>query len=161
MRTLSEESLMDIRECRRVLDELEAIGLVERIRGGDGAGDFNEYRLVELDGKGGHIAPLPQSNKDGQKDGRKGGQKDGRTSNAIRKEREPEREQRTHPYPPSPGGNLLTVRDRRHLNAEIYQAMQGNKLTFEDAVKAACARLLIPLEAAWEVIRNAGLGDAL
>ncbi len=153
---------MDVRECRRVLDELEAAGLIQRIRGGSGPGDFNEYRLIELDGKDGHMTPLSETSKDGQKDGRKGGRKDGQNGRAIRKEEpEPEREHSTHPNPPFQGGNILTVRDRRHLNSEIFAIMQGNKIGFQDALKTACARLLIPLEAAQRVVTEAGLGDAL
>lgn len=161
IRTLAEESLMDIRECRRVLTELEEVGLVQRIRGGDGAGDFNEYRLIELDGKDGHIAPLPggnpNSNKDGrkggQKDGWKGGRKDGQNESAIRNERElePERER----IPPNPRSGGLTPRQLQNLSKELnqmYAASVGGDLDEESALQRACLRLCIPLEAARKAI---------
>ena len=158
MRTLAEESLMDIRECRRVLDELEAIELVQRIKGGAGPGDFNRYRLVELDGKDGHMTPLSKAVKDGGKDGRKGGSEGGQNRYAIRKEREPEREP-ISPLPPPQGGKAeLTPRERQKLGEElsrIYQgsvgAMSGTDFD-EEALGKACIRLCLPLELARKAV---------
>ena len=166
LRTLSEESLMDVRECRRVLDELEAAGLIQRIKGGSGPGDFNEYRLVELDGKDGHMTPLKQSVKDGQKDGRKDGSKDGRedgqNGRAIRKERELELEREQNPpNPPFPKGGL-TARQLKDLSKEMNQmasAAVGSEFMSEAALlQRACQKLLIPYDlakAAW--VRSVGL----
>lgn len=39
--------------------------------------------------------------------------------------------------------------------------MQGNAIPFEDALKTACARLLIPVEAARLLVTEAGLGDSI
>jgi hypothetical protein len=84
---------------------------------------------------------------------------------------------KTHPNPPFHGRkSVLTVRDRRKLN-DLIDALMSQHLDgygqqryengkpippteFQDAVEMACARLLIDREAAWEVIRAAGLGDA-
>jgi hypothetical protein len=67
----------------------------------------------------------------------------------------------THPYPPFQGGNFLTVRDRRHLNSEVYELMRVTQnLQFTEAFGLACARLLIPMDLAWAQIRSAGLDDA-
>jgi predicted transcriptional regulator len=157
IRTLAEESLMDIRECRRVLLELEEAGLIQRIKGGDGAGDFNEYRLIELDGKDGHMTPLQSgtqnSNKGGQKDGRKGGQKDGQNERAIRKEREPEREQ-VPPYPPAGG---LTPRQLQNLSKELSTIYAASVGVYDDdfddkALRKACQSLCLPLDAARKAI---------
>jgi hypothetical protein len=158
IRTLAEESLMDIRECRRVLLELEEAGLIQRIKGGEGAGDFNEYRLIELDGKDGHMTPLQSrtqnSNKDGQKGGRKGGQKDGsKRTSAIRKEREPEREQ-VPPYPPSGG---LTPRQLQNLSKELQSIYAASVGVYDDdfnekALRRACLNLCLPLDAARKAI---------
>jgi len=168
LRTLAEESLMDMRECRRVIDELIGVGLIERIKGGSGPGDFNEYRFVELDGKDGHMTPLSQNGKDGQKDGRKGGQKDGRedgqNGRAIRNERELElkRELSTPPDPPLPPGKGLTVRDRRKLNEEIWRLMEKHPaMQMREALETACAELLFPINAAVAAIEEAGMKDAL
>jgi hypothetical protein len=153
IRTLAEESLMDIRECRRVLLELEEAGLIQRIKGGEGAGDFNEYRLIELDGKDGHMTPLQSrtqnSNKDGQKDGRKGGQNE----SPIRKEREPEREQ-VPPYPPSGG---LTPRQLQNLSKELQSIYAASVGVYDDdfnekALRRACLNLCLPLDAARKAI---------
>lgn len=157
IRTLAEESLMDIRECRRVLLELEEAGLIQRIKGGDGAGDFNEYRLIELDGKDGHMTPLQtrtqNSNKDGQKDGQKGGWKDGQNERVIRKEREPEREL----IPPNPPAGGLTPRQLQNLSKElstIYAASVGvYDEDFDDkALRRACQNLCLPLDVARKAI---------
>jgi len=154
IRTLAEESLMDIRECRRVLGELEEVGLIERIKGGDGAGDFNEYRLIELDGKDGHITPLPPGGKDGHatplKDGRKDGWKDGRTTNAIRNERE-----REHSNPPTPLSGGLTPRQLKDLSREMNSMASssvGVSVTERDLLQRACQKLLIPFDPAYEAL---------
>jgi hypothetical protein len=165
IRTLAEESLMDIRECRRVLLELEEAGLIQRIKGGEGAGDFNEYRLIELDGKDGHMTPLQSrtqnSNKDGQKDGRKGGQKDGwkdgQNEHAIRKEREPEPEREQNPpNPPLQGGlQFLTPRQLKNLSSEMNQmatAMVGASISERELLQRACQKLLIPFDAAYQAL---------
>ena len=152
LRTLAEESLMDVRECRRVLDELEEVGLIQRIQGGQGPGDFNEYRFIELDGKDGHMTPLNNPPKDGQKDGRKDGRKDGQNGHAIRKE-EPEPEPE-HKNPPTPLAGGLTPRQLKDLSKEldrIYQAgvgVSGGTDFDTNALRSACARLLLPLDLA-------------
>lgn len=83
---------------------------------------------------------------------------------------------KTHPkVPPSPE-RVLTVRDRRHLNERIHALMSKHldsfghpayqdgqrvqPVDFPEAVSLACAQLLIPVDAAWDSIRAAGLGDA-
>lgn len=163
LRTLAEESLMDVRECRRVLDELEAVGLIQRIQGGQGPGDFNEYRFIELDGKDGHMTPLnkpvEKAAKDGQKDGRKDGREDGQNGRAIRKEElELERE---HKNPPTPLAGGLTPRQLKELSKEldrIYQAGVGvsGGTDFDDrALRTACLRLLLPLDLAKQALARA------
>jgi Helix-turn-helix domain len=112
LKLLAEESLMDVRECRRVLNELAH--LIERVPG-QGRGDFTEYRFLELDKKGGHIAPFNPGGKGGQKEGQKGGQKEGQTANAIRKEPEPEPEL----ISPTP---LLRERMERERRANLQRA---------------------------------------
>lgn len=89
LKLLAEESLMDVRECRRVLNELEH--LIQRVPG-QGRGDFTEYRFLALDAKEGYMTPFNSEVKGGQKEGQKGGQKEGQTPHAIRKEQEHEQE---------------------------------------------------------------------
>lgn len=157
LRTLAEESLMDIRECRRVLDELEAADVIQRIRGGSGPGDFNQYRFIELDGKDGHMTPLTKTVKDGQKDGRKDGLEDGledgQNEHAIRKE-EPELEPE-HNIPPTPLAGGLSSRQLHNLSKELqhmFAASVGSDLDDEAALRTACIRLCLPLEAARRAI---------
>jgi hypothetical protein len=166
IRTLAEESLMDIRECRRVLVELEKLGIIQRIRGGGGAGDFNEYRFSELDGKDGHIAllqsaslntrkdghmtPLKDGQKGGRMDGWKDGQKDGRGADVIRKEREPEREQKLNTHEIEAGQRTWSAAQRElaeRLNLHSYETwiapiqaigLQGQVLLLS-APSAECA----------------------
>jgi hypothetical protein len=159
---------MDLRECRRVIDELEAVELIQRIQGGSGPGDFNQYRFIELDGKDGHMTPLKEIAKDGQKDGRKDGSKDGRedgqNGHAIRKERElePKRELSTPPDPPLPPGKGLTVRDRRRLNEEIWRLMDKHpQMQIREALETACAEMLLPISAGVAALEEAGMKDAL
>lgn len=145
--TLAEESLMDTRECRRVLKELEVAGILERLPG-RGQGNYSEYRFPEIDGKQGHIAPFCNSRKGGQKEGEKGGQKEGQVRHAIRKEPEPKPEH-TPPTPRAGGFNRLNARDRRRVASElqnIYRARAGcyeDTESFEQIVMGVSARLVL------------------
>lgn len=68
----------------------------------------------------------------------------------------------THPNPPFQGGHSgkpLTVRQVRHLNLEIYEAMRDTRVDLKTAVETACARLLLPLDQAWAAVKAAGIGD--
>jgi Helix-turn-helix domain len=78
----------------------------------------------------------------------------------------------TLPSPPFQGGNFvldstskektarareLTVRERRHLNQQIYESMRDPRVDFSSAVETACARLVIPLNDAWAALSAAGI----
>jgi hypothetical protein len=78
----------------------------------------------------------------------------------------------TLPSPPFQGGDFvldstskektarareLTVRERRHLNQQIYESMQDPRIDFTSAVETACARLVIPLSDAWAALGAAGI----
>ena len=68
----------------------------------------------------------------------------------------------TPPNPPfSKGGTLLTRRDRKRLNDEIWW-LQDNHPTvqLEEAVQIACAKTLISLDQAWATLETCGLGEA-
>ena len=119
--TLADESMMDVRNCRRLLDSAERKGVLARERHeGGGRGHMTYYRFCELD-KQGQAAPVPVSAKQGRvapvsspslflqkggKRGAKGGQKGGGGSlppMERAREREQEQEQPT-PLPPPGGG---------------------------------------------------------
>jgi hypothetical protein len=71
---------------------------------------------------------------------------------------EPSQNQTLPLIPPLRGGKL-TVRQLRQLNDEIFRVMEDPQVELESAVETACARLLLPLELAWEAVRAAGLGE--
>ena len=67
----------------------------------------------------------------------------------------------TPPFPPSPRGAPLTVRDRRRLNEELWRLMDRHpKMELEEAIETASAELLIPLDQAWAAVKASGLGEA-
>ena len=65
--------------------------------------------------------------------------------------------------PPNPPKGGLTPRERANLGKEIdqiYRANQGRKLNHDDVVRAACARLVLPLDDAIAAITaSEGLPD--
>jgi uncharacterized protein YdaU (DUF1376 family) len=67
------------------------------------------------------------------------------------------------PPPPRNGSNgILTVRDRRRLNEEIWRLMDKNcAMPLEEALQTACAELLLPIESARAAVDQAGMGDGL
>jgi hypothetical protein len=130
IKTLARESLMDLREARRVLDDLEG-RILERVPG-DGSGHLTAYRFIELDKEmRGYVSPSLRARKEGQKGGQKGGrkegQKGGQNATAIRKEelepkQEQEQQQKQHGFaevseflPPEP----------EHCNTETTKAISA------------------------------------
>jgi hypothetical protein len=98
LRRLAEESLVDERKARRLLNELEG-KFIERTPG-QGRGNNSAYRFIALDEEiPGYVAPLFRAKKGVEKRAEKGAQKGAQngveTASAIRKEQElkPEQEQ--------------------------------------------------------------------
>ena len=68
-------------------------------------------------------------------------------------------ENQNPPNPPSNGkSKILSTRDRRRLNEELFRLMYNNGLLkFDDALATACARLLIPVADAILTVEACGL----
>lgn len=85
-----------------------------------------------------------------------------RDSNVTSRIAEAEAYIKPTPRIPPPSNGCITVRDRRRLNEEIYRLQDLNcAMTFEEALETACARLMLPLDIAKELVNNSGMGDAL
>jgi Helix-turn-helix domain len=176
---LARDTEISERHIITLLQQLESRNVLRRHRDKDGRGSVTSFEFIGMQKREG------VSSFTDWKRVKSATQKDeihtekGELVSSRNKERQTNTDisEETHPNPPSQGGDaLLTVRDRRHLNAEVY-ALMGSHLDnvghqryvdgkpvapmdFADAVETACARLMLPLQAAWDVIRAAGLGDA-
>ena len=94
----------------------------------------------------------------------KGGQKVVPRTLAIRKDLCPNLNRDSSPLliPPPSGREVLTIRDRRQLNQELWRLMDKCPMpTMYEALQIACAKLLLPLEAARNAAIAAGLEDAI
>jgi hypothetical protein len=140
VRTLAEESLMDVRSCRRLLQSIERKGVIEREWQGAGAGHLTFYRFLDLDKeeaqrgasdagqehkKRGHSVPFSAAaflSKKGAKRGQKGD-----TAAPLLLE-EQEQEQKLHPPTPlaSEGGAASGKNDLstgRRIDAAVKRVM--------------------------------------
>jgi Helix-turn-helix domain len=176
---LARDTEMSERHIITLLQHLESRNVVQRHRDRDGRGSVTSFELI------GMRKSEPASSFTDWKRVKSATQKDEIHSEKDELVSPPNKERKikrskseeTHPNPPSQGGNTsLTVRDRRRLNAEVdvlmldhldgygHQRYENGKpvaaMQFADAVETACARLFLPIQEAWEVVRAAGLGDA-
>lgn len=150
---LAREALMTQRTVYRILESLEG----KKLRRIVTPGKPNSYQFIGLDTPD-IKSLLAFSTPDTTPD---------KFDTAIRKE-EPVLEpvKSNPPNPPSHScarfEKPLTVRQIRHLNAEIFECMRTKdpispRVDFETAVTTACARLLISTGAAWKIINDAGI----
>lgn len=153
MATLAEESLMDVRSCRRLLLALERKGVIEIVRPDrQGAGQLNFYRFPALD-----VLPAPRrksAEEGGQnvrlfsaKRGTKGGQKGDTACNPPHPLfSEQKQEQKLNPpQPPSPpavGASRRTgILPEADLKPHIDAVMQGCGWTNDRLRKSIAAQL--------------------
>jgi hypothetical protein len=159
---LANDTEMSERHVITLLQHIEARQILSRAREKDGRGSLTRFQFIGMPQKGELASPLEISErvKSATRKGEICAEK-GELASPPNKERAVKAsntEIQTHPNPPFQ--ESLTVRDRRHLNAEIYAIMQEQTIDFKTALEVACARLLIPVASAWELVGAAGLGDA-
>jgi len=137
--TLAEDNLMSVRQVRRLLHDLRHI--IQCVPG-IGRGNLSVYRFLELDDFAKNVPFFIE------KRGAKGDKKRDISASPIRKENQNREPNQNPPYPPLGG---LTPRQLASFSKEldrIYAANQGRKLSHDEVVQAACARLVLPLECA-------------
>ena len=166
LESLCDEVLLERRWVQRLIKRLVKKGILFH-KPGRGAGNFSEFRLPEFESERAATIQEPPTKKGGQKVAEtwsKGGQKVVVSTTAIRKDLNQDLKRDSSPLlvPPLSAGHSLTVRDRRRLNEEIWLLMDKDpKTSLEEALRIACARLLLPLEAAQKAAILAGLEDAI
>jgi hypothetical protein len=150
IRTIARESRLSVREVQYSIRKLVESGELAVDRGG-GPGGTNSYCLLLMAARSGNANFAV------------GGVQTGVQNPARNKEEQKQPESNTPLTPlPSRRSELLTVRDRRRLDREVWRLMDMHKeITLAEALEIACAELMLPVEAARNAVIAAGLKDAL
>jgi hypothetical protein len=170
-KTLAEELFTDVRDIRRIVAELESMGILSFVAG-KALGKPGSYKFMELRVN----QPCVEKVTEG---GTEGGT-EGKNDPALKETQDQNITKTKTPLTPLSGGNSvqpltarqidklneqITVLQRRHLDQFGFPKRDDHgkpipALDFAEALELACAQLMFPIEAAWLVAHAAGLGEA-